>query len=60
MPKPKRMSTTTTSSYWFSTTGEVVLEPCEVVTHDQGLTFYCRTHRSICVWDEGWVCREKQ
>ena len=33
------------NNIWNSTTGETMLEECDVITKDEGNSFYCNTHR---------------
>ena len=32
------------NNIWYSTDGRVLLEECDVITQDEGKTFYCKTH----------------
>jgi len=32
------------NNIWQSTTGEILLEECDVITCDEGETFFCKTH----------------
>jgi hypothetical protein len=33
------------NNIWYSTTGETLLEECDIITNDEGKTFYCNTHK---------------
>ena len=41
---------------WNSTDGKIYIEECDVVTEDEGETFYCKTHNLKCVFNEGMFC----
>ena len=45
-------------SIWTSTTGEMFREGCEIITEDEGETFFCKTHNKECEFDEGFFCPE--
>jgi len=41
---------------WISTDGVHIPTRCDIITEDEGHTFFCKTHHAKCVFDEGHFC----